>query len=297
MSQYKPKYPVYVISKGRSDCCLTANFFIEDGVDFKVVVEPQEAEKYQAKYGLERVLILPFSNLQMGSTPARNWVWEHSKGLGAKRHWIFDDNIRAIRRLNQGKRIRCNANIGLHFIEEFTDRYENIGISGFNYTMFVTSQTQHPFQINCHVYSALLIDNDMPYRWRLRYNEDTDLCLQVVTNKLCTVLFNAFTVDKLATMKMKGGNTDELYQKDGRLVMAKVLERMWPDWVTVKWRFGRPQHVIKNSWKDFKTPLKRRTDVAWETLSEPKVNLKQLKETRNVSLRAFLRKYQETVDK
>ncbi len=56
-------------------------------------------------------------------------------------------------------------------------------------------------------------------------------------------------------MKMKGGNTDELYKGNGRLAMAKELERNWPGIVTTRVRFGRPQHVVKNSWRDFKTPL------------------------------------------
>ena len=42
----KPNYPVYVISKGRYDSCLTANFLLKDKVDFKLVIEPQEYDKY-----------------------------------------------------------------------------------------------------------------------------------------------------------------------------------------------------------------------------------------------------------
>jgi hypothetical protein len=35
----KPKYPIYVISKGRHDCCLTANFLLKDGTDFHIVID------------------------------------------------------------------------------------------------------------------------------------------------------------------------------------------------------------------------------------------------------------------
>jgi hypothetical protein len=75
----KSKYPIYVISKNRVDVCYTAKFLIKDDMDFKLVVEPQEAQKYKSKFGENRVLILPFSNLGKGSIPARNWCWEHAK--------------------------------------------------------------------------------------------------------------------------------------------------------------------------------------------------------------------------
>ena len=59
-----------------------------------------------------------------------------------------------------------------------------------------------------------------------------------------TVLFNAFPVKKEPTMKMKGGNTDELYKDDGRLQMALSLQRQHPDVVKVGRRWNRWQHVV-----------------------------------------------------
>lgn len=263
----KPRYPIYVISKGRHDICFTADFLKEDKVPFHLVVEPQEADLYISKYGKDHVYILPFSNLGLGGIPARNWCWEHSKKLGFKRHWILDDNIRNVRRRYKAYRIRCDSNVAFCAIEDFTDRYENIGISGMNYSFFVPDkQNLPPFFLNNHVYSCLLIQNDLPYRWRGRYNEDTDLCLQVLAGGLCTVLVNAFSIDKIKTMSMKGGNADQLYKGDGRLKMARALERQWPYIVTVDRRFKRPQHKVHKEWRNFDTPLIRRKDIQWDKL-------------------------------
>jgi hypothetical protein len=260
------RYPLYVISKGRADCCLTARFLMRDKVPFALVVEPQEAELYAARFGDTRVLMLPFSNLGLGSIPARNWVWEHAKAAGHERHWILDDNIYAIERRFEGRRIRCNADLALGSVEDFIDRYENIAIGGLNYHMFAPGHRAiKPFVANVHVYSCLLIRNDLEYRWRGRYNEDTDLCLQVLAGGWCTVLVATFLIHKVATMKMKGGNTDHLYAGDGRLRMARSLERMWPGVVTTRRRFHRAQHVIDNAWKHFTTPLKLRADAAAPT--------------------------------
>lgn len=285
----KPKYPVYVISKGRFKKCLTALFFIQDNIDFKLVVEPQEAEEYSSRYGKERILVLPFSNLGLGSIPARNFVWEHAKSQGHVRHWIFDDNIRCIFQVYKGRRIKCNSNVALCVLEEFIERYENIGVAGFNYGMFVIPRTlKKPFYLNCHVYSALLIRNDLAVRWRGRYNEDTDLCLQVLANKLCTILLNVFCIDKIATMRMKGGNTDILYKGRGRLKMARSLERQWPGVVTIKRRFGRPQHFIKDNWKYFDTPLIRKKNVDFSQVKNNfETTLTQVKEIKSKQLKKF----------
>jgi len=288
MSNNLPRYPVYIPSKNRHDVCYTAAFFLRDGVDFRLVVEPSQSEKYISAFGKEQVLVLPEDGLKL--LGSRLWIRQHSIDNGFDRHWQFDDNIRYVGRLNGGKRIICNANVAISALEDFTDRYENIGISGFNYRMFVHPTIQQAFFTNCHVYSASLVNNQMPYKWRLYYNDDTDLCLQVVTNNLCTVLFNAFFVDKMKTMTVKGGNTQDLYQKDGRLIMARTLEEVWPKYVTTKWRYGRPQHVVKDSWKCFKTPLRLKRDIdlsAMPKVDERGIQLKQLRDIKSDSLRAW----------
>lgn len=268
-----PQFPVYVISKGRADVCLTAQFLITDQVPFYLVIEPQEEEAYRAQFVNDKsctIVILPFSNLGLGSIPARNFCWEHAKESGAKRHWMIDDNISMFDRLHKGKKIRVQAGIALKVVEDFTERYTNIAISGHNYSTFVglaaSGGRMPPFYLNTHVYSCLLILNEIPQRWRGKWNEDTDLNLQVLANKYCTVLFNALSIRKAGTMTMKGGNAAELYKGDGRLEMARSLERAWPGVVETKRRFGRPQHVVSNSWRKFDTPLIRRTDIDWDEI-------------------------------
>ena len=255
----KPSFPIYVISKGRHDHCLTANFLARDGVDFRIVVEPQERDAYANKYGSDRILVLPFSNLGLGSIPARNWVWEHSKIGGHERHWILDDNMRDVYRRHHGKRVYCHSGYAFKVLEEFVSRYENVAIAGFNYHMFVPDHRKKaPFVLNVYVYSNFLIMNSIPQRWRGRYNEDTDLCLQVLSAGLCTVQFNAFCVAKMQTMKMKGGNTDLLYAGDGRLTMSRSLERMWPGIVSTTRKFRRPQHAVAYNWGRFDNKLIRK---------------------------------------
>jgi len=295
MTRRLPRYPVYVISKGRSDTIAlhTAGYLAYDYIPFRVVIEPQDFDDYARMIPEDRILVLPFSNLGQGGTPARNWVWEHSREEGYERHWILDDNIRRIYRLYKGHRFPCDAAVAMRTVEDFSDRYENVAISGLNYKMFGTPNL-YPYFINTHVYSNLLIRNDLPFRWRLRLNEDTDLCLRALSNGLCTVLVNVFLADKLPTMTMKGGNTDELYGGDGRLEMARTLEGWWPGVVRVDRRFQRPQHVI--DWKRFKQPLIRRGDESdWELLPEQDeygLTLRQVGEVKSKRMREMVIEYE-----
>ncbi len=240
-----PKYPIYVISKGRWESRLTVKALLSCCVPHRVVVEPQEYAAYSAVIDPATLLILPFSNLGRGSIPARNWVWDHSVGQGYARHWIVDDNINRFFRFNRNLKVPADAGAMLRAIEDFTERYENVGLSGPSYFMFVKRKyIVPPFIPNTRIYSCILIDNALPLRWRGRYNEDTDLSLRVLKSGLCTVLFNAFLAEKMPTMTMKGGNTDELYKGDGRLEMAKSLQRQHPDVVKITRKWGRWQHHV-----------------------------------------------------
>lgn len=239
------KYPVYVISKGRFDTNVTARNLDLLGIPYFLVVEPQEHSRY-AKAGLKgTILKLPFSNLGQGSIPARNWCWEHSMSIRNSRHWILDDNIQGFYMLNNNQKPKVTTENPFIPMEEFTDRHKNIGISGPNYEFFTQRRSaMPPFYKNTRVYSCLLVQNSLPFRWRGRYNEDTDLCLRVLKSGLCTVLFNFIQAKKVTTMTMKGGNTDELYKEDGRLKMAESLKAQHPAHVHITRKWGRWQHQV-----------------------------------------------------
>jgi hypothetical protein len=289
------KYPVYIVSKGRYKNPITAKVFISDNVDFKIVVEPQEYEQYCNALGEGNVLKLPFSNLGVGGYPARNFCWEHSIKNGHKMHWVFDDNIYRVRRLHKGKRIPVNSATAMSIIETFIDRYENIGMAGMNYRYFVNRTTKSPFVRNVHAYSALLIRNDVSFRWRLKYNEDVDLNLQFLSNNWCTILFNAFVIDKVTTAaKMKGGNQDELYKGNNpkkKFIKAKMLHDMWPKYVRITQKFGRYHHDV--NWKKHfdHIKLKRRNDINWANINGTDdfgMKLRAVKEVKSDALKKML---------
>lgn len=240
-----PRYPVYVISKGRWESRLTVKALLKRDIPFRLIIEPQDYSEYAAVVDPDLILELPFNNLGQGSIPARNWVWEHAVSEGAERHWILDDNINAFHRLHLNRKINTTSGTSFAACEDFADRYKNVAISGMQYSKFCPRKSKYyPFILNTRIYSCILILNSIPYRWRGRYNEDTDLSIRALKDGWCTILFQAFLADKVATMRMKGGNTAELYAEDGRYQMARSLQLQHPDIVKIGRKWGRWQHVV-----------------------------------------------------
>lgn len=249
MNHKQPKYPIYIISKGRWESRLTSKALEKMGVPYSIVIEPQEYDKYASVISPDKILVLPFSNLGLGGIPARNWVFDHAVSTGAERHWILDDNIDGWGRLNKNFKIRCTSGAILRAMEDFCDRYENIAMAGCDYDYFAPRKVKmSPYRQNTRIYSNILIKNDIGHRWRGRYNEDTDLSLRVLKDGYCTILFVAFLAYKVPTMQMKGGNTDQLYnQGDNRKEFAQSLADQHPDLVKVVWRYDRWHHEVNYS--------------------------------------------------
>ena len=250
---HKPQQSFYVISKSRPNNCLTSKALARMGIPHKVVVEPVDYSDYAKAVGEKRLLTLPFSDLNKGSIPARNWVWEYSKQRGERWHWILDDNIQDFDRLVRNTKIKVKTSAIFRAAEDFVFRYKNVGQAGFNYHSFckVTDKVP-PYSLNTRIYSCILMRNDLDFRWRGRYNEDTDLSLRILKAGLCTILFNTFLADKVTTMRMKGGNTDHVYtDEDDRRKFAESLVEQHPDVAKVVWKFNRWHHQV--DYKPFKT--------------------------------------------
>lgn len=255
-----PKYPIYIPSKGRWDSRLTSKALEDIRVPYYIVVEEQQAEQYRAvvNSSLCTVLVLDpeyqrtydaccdlADDVSRGSGPARNFAWDHARSLGHERHWCVDDNINGFVRWNHNRRIRVLDASSICSMEDFTDRFLNIAMSGPAERYLLGSLYDvAPFRINTRIYSCNLIRTDIPFRWRGRWNEDTILSLDMLKAGWCTALFHAILQNKTSTThKMKGGNTDVLYA-NGTLEKSQMLVREHPDVSRVVWKFGRHHHHV-----------------------------------------------------
>lgn len=170
----------------------------------------------------------------------------------------MDDNIRGFWRYCDNRKIRVKDGTLFKAAEDLVLRYKNVGMAGPNYFMFVSRKDQQaPLILNTRIYSCNLIRNDIPYRWRGRYNEDTDLSLRILKDGWCTIQFNFFLQQKIVTQAIKGGNTKEFYSKEGTLPKSRMQVAMHPDCSKLVWKFGRwHHHVDYNRFKNNKLILK-----------------------------------------
>ena len=280
-----PKYPVYVISKGRWEKTYTIDTLEDMGIDFKICVEPDEYDNYIAnpRVDKDKVIKLPenFSKRKQGGIPVRNFVWQHAVDSGHKKHWIIDDNILGFFRWNHNRKKRIRDGVFFRIMEDFSDRYENLGLVGCQYASFVpaTEPGRSQFIKNTRVYSCILINNELldtrlEERWRGTYNEDTDLSLRVLsTGDLCTVNFNTLLSGKQTTGTMAGGNTTTIYEGGTYSGYKKKFDELKETWGSIvklthdRHKDGRPHHHIAYT-KIFKQDLVLKEGI----IRSPKIN-------------------------
>lgn len=269
-----PKFPLYIVSKGRHESRLTSKSLETMRVPYFIVVEEPEYGAYAAVIDPAKILVLDLEyqkkydtcddlgdTKSKGPGAARNFVWDHSVANGDERHWVMDDNIKGFFRFNRNLKVPVSDGTIFRCMEDFVLRYENVAMAGPNYFMFVSRKTiTKPFALNTRIYSCNLIMNSTPFRWRGRYNEDTDLSIRMLKAGWCTVQFNAFLQYKMPTQYVSGGNTEEFYSKEGTLPKSQMQVKLHPDISRLVFRFGRcHHHVDYSSFK--KNSLRRKPGV------------------------------------
>lgn len=274
MSDNYPQYPLYIPSKSRSEYMITSKALSLMSVKHYIVVEPDQVEDYERAVHDMKLLttVLPLDmsykekyelcdefglTKSTGPGPARNFAWDHSVSNGFDHHWVMDDNILSFRRLNKNRRIKVENPAFWRAMEDFCLRYKNVAMAGPNYMTFAPSRTAFkPFITNTRIYSCNFIRNDVPFRWRGRYNEDTILSLDMLKAGWCTIQFYAFLQEKMGTQVIKGGNTGEFYHKEGvvqkgekyadtgTVAKSKMQVAVHPDVSKLVWRFNRWHHHV-----------------------------------------------------
>jgi hypothetical protein len=219
------KYTIYIPSRHRPECKVTN---VLRGLQYKVVVEPQDYDSYCKIHGKETVISLPKDN--QGLPYARTFIKNYSAGLGEARHWQIDDDIEAfkVRPLGQSKNLVVNPILCLSIAEYVTDMVSNVAITGINGDTFAFSR-RNMVQLNKLTCQCVLIDNAVDAEWEYGGMEDWDYTLKVLEAGNCTLAFDHIMTHSPAPGVRPGGNTEIHYQSDElKLTMEKFVIR-WPN--------------------------------------------------------------------
>lgn len=261
--RHKPKpepinAPIFIPSLGRATIANTPRLLTEDGVPFKMVVEPQEADEYKKQFGSDSVLVLPEGG--KGIAYSRRWIKSYSKENGHAYHWQIDDDVRAFMEKTSGKREKCSSNVVLGNIEAWVKKHSNVAIAAPLQTTWAWNGTDpgKEQRLNRPPVSCVLVSNEPKETWRDGIWEDTDYALQVLKAGWCTANFTLLLVDLPPMMKQPGGHTP-LYKADGeRMKAAKAMVDRWPGAFQIGDRFGLVTLLPSKIWKSFKQEPKKR---------------------------------------
>jgi hypothetical protein len=230
------KYPIFILSYRRPDEQKTHAYLDWIGLPYQVVIEPEDLEDYALYIDRTKLVVMPHSwKLKQlakgngGGIPARNYILQLAREMGAKRHWVLDDNIHNYVRSEGSKRLtmKCNP---FRPVEDFVDRYSNIAVAGHNYKNFCVDTTRvKPIRWNTRIFSSILRLTD-DEEWEGVYNEDLDLSIRYLKKGLVSAEFQTLLADKTTTGRSKGGNTDTIYKvgdaKSEALYQAKLAKAM-----------------------------------------------------------------------
>ena len=216
-TQNNLKYPVTILSFGRYDTNYTHKLLTKLKIRHFIFVEDKEYHLYIDKIDYTYCRLINCgsnpSELQLGSTPIRNYILNYFYEQGENRIWMLDDNIQNYQRMNNGMKLNNYDKNIFTSIEQFIEPLDNIGICSHNVGTTVKSDGQRSVIIeNSKHYSSLLLKTDTEFRFKWKYNEDIGISIDYILSSKLNLCFNHMLFVKNVSGKDRGGNTDGIYQ-------------------------------------------------------------------------------------
>ncbi len=276
------EYPIFVISYNRAKTHTTAKWLAKYGVDHYMVIHKEQLadyKKYQTPEMQKHTTFLEFDDSyklkyetcdnvphrvqNAGSGAERNFAWDYSIKLGAKAHWLMDDNMAFMHIVGVNPkgiyvRKRCEKEdfvSKFHKAEHFFNKYENLLLLELTQNDFCINSTKLTYALNTRCFSCNLIYNDMPLRWRGRYNEDVILSTDVMVAGYCIASYHGGVLKKKQSTRnasggnhaVKAGDANSLYQdgfdyRNSSLKKTNLLITVYPKFYRKVVKYGRIHH-------------------------------------------------------
>lgn len=225
-------YTIYIPSKGRPNTGLTYKHCIENGLKFKVVVEPQDYEEYSKYISKDNLLQLDKNN--QGIQYARTFIKKYSQSCNESHHWQMDDDMRkfTIRKNSNGvkKNTKTDLKNVICIVEYLNNLFKNIAITGITSNIFAFSKPLS-CQINRLAYGVVLVNNSVDLYWRKDTVEDWDYTLNCLEAGYCTLVLNHINFDTPSSGSNSGGNQMTDWETiDKRREFYEKFCNLWPDY-------------------------------------------------------------------
>ena len=257
----QPQYPIYIPTYQRHETCYTARTLTDLGIkDYYLVIrnEPAEINNYRDaidKFKLTGKLLIMTDDFYQDqkeqgndySIIPRNYAYQHAIDTGFTAHWCIDDNIKGFFRRNNGSILAFeNTGFPLYFVEEYIKKYDNVYQAGIQYRhLGYPMGHRTAIILNSRVYSCILNKHIDGFRWRGKYNEDTDLSIRLLKAGYATMTFQNILCGKQSTSSVKGGNTDAFHKTEtGYMDKAKSLKEQHPEITEIVIKYNRPHHQV-----------------------------------------------------
>ena len=219
-----PKYPVCVLTYARAnESGRTHRTLTRMKVRHHLFVEQSQIYEYQQWYDPTycEIIELPedFRGWgTMGSTSVRNYILDWGLERGHERVWMLDDNIKKYIRLYQGVKNPIESPVVFTHIEDYIDRYDNVGAVSHNFNPFVREGDMRACVLkNGKQYSSMCLLTDKEFRFRYKHQEDNLMSIEMVERGFCNLCFNSVLYDKNTSGQDQGGNKKTIYKcEDGK---------------------------------------------------------------------------------
>ena len=229
----QPRYPVCVLTYARAnESGRTHKTLTEMGVPHSLFVEQSQLHQYLEWYDPSCCEIIPLPDDfrgwgTMGSTPVRNYILDWGLERGHKRVWMLDDNIKQYIRLYQGTKNKIISPTVFTHIEDYIDRYDNVGAVSHNFNPSITEGDMRACIVkNNKCYSSMCLLTDKEFRFRYKHQEDNLYSMEMIERGLCNLCFNSVLYDKNTSGQDQGGNKKTIYKcEEGKTDGSGYKER------------------------------------------------------------------------
>ena len=217
------KYPICILSYKRSNECGFSHMCLTKlKIRHYLFIEIQEKEAYEKWFDPTYCeLVISNRNFsiedKMGSTPMRNFIIEWGKKWFFDKVWMLDDNIKNYVRFYQGDKNNIECNEIFTSIEDYVDRYNNVGVVSHNFAPFITEGDCRTCIVkNGKCYSSMLVPTNNDIRFRYKHQEDNLISIEYICKGYTTLCFNHIQYSKDTSGKNKGGNKEGIYKVEGK---------------------------------------------------------------------------------